>query len=114
MLQSLFEEDHEQEVVLLCVVLLQCLFVLSVFVLSPDLILQSCFPVFCPSGFRAASQSSQDSVLYSVSFAYGSKVTSALEEMKGALRICPELVVALFYHFWGVEADEAGWVQFLL
>lgn len=57
LLQSLFEEDHEQEVVLLHAVLQQCLFVFSVFVLSPDLILQSCCPVFCPSGFRAASQS---------------------------------------------------------
>lgn len=88
--------------------------VLSFFVLSPDLILQSCCPIFCPSGFRAGSQSSQESVLYPVSFAYESKVTPALEEVKGALRICPELVVALPYHFWGVEAAEAGWVQFLL
>lgn len=87
--------------------------VFSVFVLSPDLILQSCCPVFCPSGFRASSQSSQESVLYPISFAYEFKVTPALKEMKGALKICPELVVALFYHFWGVEAAEAGWVQFL-
>lgn len=50
---------------------------------------------------------------YPVSFAYESNVTPALEEMKGALKICPELVVALFYHFWGVEAAETGWVQFL-
>lgn len=94
-------------------VLQQCLFVFSVFFLNPDLILQSCCPVLCPSGFRAASQGSQDSVLYPVSFAYESKVTPVLKEMKGALRTCPELVVALFYHSWGVEAAEAGWVQFL-
>lgn len=91
----------------------QCLLVLSLFVLSPYLILQSCCPIFCPSGFRAGSQNSQESVLYPVSFAYESKVTPVLE-MKGALRICPELVVALPYHFWGVEAAEAGWVRFLL
>lgn len=88
-------------------------YVFSVFVLSPDLILQSCCPLFHLSGFRAASQSSQESVLYPVSFAYESKVTPSVEEIKGALRICPEPVVALFYHFWGVEAAEAGWVQFL-
>lgn len=33
--------------------------------------------------------------------------------MRGALRICPELVVALFYYFWRVEAAETSWVQFL-
>lgn len=75
--------------------------VFSVFVLSPDLILQSCCPVFCPSGFRAASQSSQENVLYPVSFANESKVTPAREDMKGALRICPELVVALFFPLLG-------------
>lgn len=88
-------------------------YVFSVFVLSLDSILQSCCPIFRPSGFSAASQSSQESVLYPVSFAYESKVTPAIEEIKGALRICPEPVVALFYHFWEVEAAEAGWVQFL-
>lgn len=75
--------------------------VFSVFVLTPDLILQSCCCIFCPSGFRASNQSSQENVLYLVSFAYESKVTPALEDMQGALRICPELVVALFLPLLG-------------
>lgn len=59
-------------------------------------------------------QSSWESIIHPVSFMYESKATTALEEMEGALGICPELVVALLYHSWGVGSDKAGWVQFLL
>lgn len=119
LLQSLFWGRHEQETVSLCAMLRWCLFVLSLLVLSPALVLRSSCQkqektLFCPSGCRAGSQSSQESVLCPVSFVYESKATPALEEMEGALRICPELVVALPYHSWGVGAAEAGWVQFLL
>lgn len=93
--------------------------VLSLLVLSPALVLRSSCQkqektLFCPSGCRAGSQSSQESVFCPVSFVYESKAAPALEEMEGALRICPELVVALPYHSWGVGAAEAGWVQFML